>query len=88
MKTLIIERKLSKIRNWQDEKTIKYFLLKNNCNEYEIMISQQQANNENTELEINKSFNNRQIALDLIELLYENSVSLERLNEVIDNLVK
>ncbi len=52
------------------------------------MISQQQANNENTELEINKSFNNRQIALDLIELLYENSVSLERLNEVIDNLVK
>ncbi len=41
MKTLIIERKLSKIRNWQDEKTIKYFLLKNNCNEYEIMISPQ-----------------------------------------------
>ena len=70
------------------KKTIKYFLLNNHCNEYEIMISQQQTNNENTELEINKSFNNRQIALDLIELLYENSVSLERLNEVIDNLVK
>ena len=88
MKTLIIERKLSKIRNWQNEKTIKYFLLKNDCNEYEIMISQQQTNNKNTELEINKSFDDKQTALNLIKSLYENPISPEQSSEVVEDLLK
>ena len=86
MKTLIIERKLNKIGSWQDETTIRYFLL-DDCNRYKIMISEQ-SNNENTELEINKLFDDKQMALDLIVLLYENSVPLEQSNEVIHNIIK
>ena len=87
MKTLIIERKLNKIGSWQDETTIKYFLMKDKCDKYKIMISEQ-SNNENTELEINKLFDDKQIALDLIEFLYENSILLEQSNEVIEDLLK
>ena len=86
MKTLIIERKLNKIGSWQDETTIRYFLL-DDCNRYKIMISEQ-SNNENTELEINKLFDDKQMALDLIVLLYENSVPLEQSNEVVHNFIK
>ena len=87
MKTLIIERKLNKIGSWQDETTIKYFLMKDKCDKYKIMISEQ-SNNENTELEINKSFDDKQMALDLIEFLYENSISLEHSNEIIEDLLR
>ena len=87
MKTLIIERNLNKIRSWQNETTIKYFLLDNDCNRYKIMISEQ-SNNENTELEINKLFDDKQMALDLIEFLCENSISLEQSSEVVEDLLK
>ena len=86
MKTLIIERKLNKIGSWQDETTIRYFLL-DDCNRYKIMISEQ-SNNENTELEINKLFDDKQMALDLIEFLCENSISLEQSSEVVEDLLK
>ena len=87
MKNLVIERKLSKIESWQDETTIKYFLVNDDCNRYKIMISEQ-VNNENAELEISKLFNDKQMALDLIALLYENSVPLEQSNEVVHNFIK
>ena len=52
------------------------------------MISQQQANNENTELEINKSFDDKQTALNLIKSLYENPISPEQSSEVVEDLLK
>ena len=87
MKNLVAERKLSKLRNWQEEMIIKYFLLKNDYDKYKILISEQ-INNEDKELEINKLFDNKQTALDLIEFLYENSISLEQSSEVIEDLLK
>ncbi len=87
MKNLVAERKLSKLRNWQEEMIIKYFLLKNDYDKYKILISEQ-INNENKELEINKLFDDKQTALDLITLLCENSVPLEQSNEVIHNFIK
>ena len=59
MKNLVAERKLSKLRNWQEEMIIKYFLLKNDYDKYKILISEQ-INNENKELEINKLFDDKQ----------------------------
>ena len=87
MKNLVTERKSSKIRNWQKEEVIKYFLLNDNYDKYKILISEQ-INNENKELEINKLFDDKQTALDLIEFLYENSISLEQSSEVIEDLLK
>ncbi len=87
MRNLISERKLSKIRNWQKEEVIKYFLLNDNYDKYKILISEE-TNNENTELEINKLFENKQVALDLITLLCENSVPIEQSNEVVHNFIK
>ena len=87
MKNLVTERKSSKIRNWQKEEVIKYFLLNDNYDKYKILISEQ-INNENKELEINKLFDDKQTALDLITLLCENSVPLEQSNEVIHNFIK
>ena len=87
MKNLVIERKLNKIGSWQDETTIRYFLVNDDCNKYKIIISKQ-TNNENTELEIDKLFNDKQMALDLIALLYENSVPLEQSNEVIHDFIR
>ena len=87
MRNLISERKLSKIRNWQKEEVIKYFLLNDNYDKYKILISEE-TNNENTELEINKLFENKQVALDLITLLCENSVPIEQSNEVVYNFIK
>ena len=87
MKDLVVEKRLNQIKNWQNERIVKYFLLTDNHNRYKIMISEQ-TNNENTELEINKSFNDKQIALDLIKFLCENSISLEQSNEVIEDLLK
>ena len=87
MRNLISERKLSKIRNWQKEEVIKYFLLNDNYDKYKILISEE-TNNENTELEINKLFENKQVALDLITLLCENSVPIEQSNEVVQNFIK
>ena len=87
MRNLISERKLNKIRNWQKEEVIKYFLLNDSYDKYKILISEE-ANNENIELEINKLFDNKQVALDLITLLCENSVPLEQSNEVVHNFIK
>ena len=87
MKTLIIERKLNKIGSWQDETIIKYFLSKDNYDKYKIIILEQ-IDGKSTELEINKSFDDKQMALDLIEFLYENSVPLEQSNEVVHNFIK
>ena len=87
MRNLISKRKLSKIGNWQKEEVIKYFLLKNDYDKYKILISEE-TNNENTELEINKLFENKQVALDLITLLCENSVPIEQSNEVVHNFIK
>ena len=87
MKTLIIERKLNKIGSWQDETIIKYFLSKDNYDKYKIIILEQ-IDGKSTELEINKSFDDKQIALDLIEFLYENSILLEQSNEVIEDLLR
>ena len=87
MRNLISKRKLSKIGNWQKEEVIKYFLLKNDYDKYKILISEE-ANNGNTELEINKLFENKQVALDLITLLCENSVPIEQSNEVVHNFIK
>ena len=87
MKNLVTERKSSKIRNWQKEEVIKYFLLNDNYDKYKILISEE-TNNENTELEINKLFENKQVALDLITLLCENSVPIEQSNEVVHNFIK
>ena len=87
MKNLVTERKSSKIRNWQKEEVIKYFLLNDNYDKYKILISEE-TNNENTELEINKLFENKQVALDLITLLCENSVPIEQSNEVVQNFIK
>ena len=86
MKNLVTERKSSKIRNWQKEEVIKYFLLNDNYDKYKILISEE-TNNENTELEINKLFENKQVALDLITLLCENSVLLEQSNGVVPNFL-
>ena len=87
MKTLIIERKLNKIGSWQDETIIKYFLSKDNYDKYKIIILEQ-IDGKSTELEINKSFDDKQMALDLIEFLYENSISLEHSNEIIEDLLR
>ena len=87
MKNLVTERKSSKIRNWQREGVIKYFLLNDNYDKYKILISEE-TNNENTELEINKLFENKQVALDWITLLCENSVPIEQSNEVVHNFIK
>ena len=87
MKNLVSERKLSKIRNWQEERVIKYFLLKNIYDKYKILISEQ-VNDKDTDLEINKSFDDKQAALDLITLLCENSVPIEQSNEVVQNFIK
>ena len=87
MKTLIIERKLNKIGSWQDETIIKYFLSKDNYDKYKIIILEQ-IDGKGTELEINKSFDDKQMALDLIEFLYENSISLEHSNEIIEDLLR
>lgn len=87
MKDLVVEKRLNQIKNWQNERIVKYFLLTDNHNRYKIMISEQ-TNNGNTELEINKLFNDKQVALDLIEFLYENSVSLEQSNEIVEDLLR
>ena len=49
MKNLVTERKSSKIRNWQKEEVIKYFLLNDNYDKYKILISEE-TNNENTDV--------------------------------------
>ena len=87
VRTLITERKLNKIRNWQEERIIKYFLLKDDYDKYKIVISEQ-INNKDTEVEINKSFDDEETALNLIKFLYENSISLEQSSEVIEDLLK
>ena len=87
MKNLVTERKSSKIRNWQREGVIKYFLLKNDYDKYKILISEQ-INDENTDLEINKLFDDKQAALDLITLLCENSVPLDQSDEVVHNFIR
>ena len=87
MKNLVVERKLSKIRNWQEERIIKYFLLKDIYDKYKILISEQ-SNDENTDLEINKLFDDKQAALDLITLLCENSVPLDQSDEVVLNFIR
>ena len=87
MKTLIIERKLNKIGSWQDETIIKYFLSKDNYDKYKIIISEI-TDDKCTETEIDKLFDDKQMALDLIVLLYENSVPLEQSNEVVHNFIK
>ena len=87
MKNLVIERNLSKIRNWQKETVIKYFLSKDNYDKYKIIILEQ-TDGKGTEIEINESFDDKQIALDLITLLCENSVPLEQSNEVIHDFIR
>ena len=47
-----------------------------------------QSSNENAKLGIDKLFNDKQVALDLIEFLYENSVSLEQSNEIVEDLLR
>ncbi len=85
--TLITERKLNKIRNWQEERIIKYFLLKDDYDKYKIVISEQ-INNKDAETEINKSFDDKETAFNLIKFLYENSISSEQSSEVIEDLLK
>ncbi len=85
--TLVTERKLSKIRNWQEETIIKYFLSKDSYDKYKTIISEI-TDGKYTEIEINKLFDDKETALDLIEFLYENSISLEQSNEVIEDLLK
>ena len=87
MKTLIIERKLNKIGSWQDETIIKYFLSKDNYDKYKIIILEQ-IDGKGAEIEINKLFDDKQIALNLIKLLCENSVSLEQSSEVIEDFLR
>ncbi len=87
MKNLVTERKSSKIRNWQREGVIKYFLLKNDYDKYKILISEQ-TDGKDIELKIDKSFDDKETALNLIEFLYENSISLEQSSEVIEDLLK
>ncbi len=47
-----------------------------------------QSSNENAKLGIDKLFNDKQITLDLIEFLCENSVPLKQSNEVLYNLIR
>ena len=63
MKNLVTERKSSKIRNWQREGVIKYFLLKNIYDKYKILISEQ-VNDKDTDLEINKSFDDKVLSIE------------------------
>ena len=87
VRTLVVERRLSKIRNWQDKKVIKYFLLKDGYDKYKILISEQ-TDGKDIELKIDKSFDDKETALNLIEFLYENSVSLKQSNEIIEDLLE
>ena len=48
----------------------------------------EQSSNENAKLEINKLFDDKQIALNLIEFLCKNSVPIKQLNEVLHNLIR
>ena len=75
------------MEDWQNERIVKYFLLTDNRNRYKIMILKQ-SSNENAKLGIDKLFNDKQVALDLIEFLYENSVSLEQSNEIVEDLLR
>ena len=87
VRTLVVESRLSKIRNWQDKKVIKYFLLKDGYDKYKILISEQ-TDGKDIELKIDKSFDDKETALNLIEFLYENSVSLKQSNEIIEDLLE
>ena len=59
------------MEDWQNERIVKYFLLTANRNRYKIMILEQ-SSNENAKLGIDKLFDDKQIALNLIELLCKN----------------
>ena len=85
MKELIRKKRFSRIGGLQNEKIIKYFLSSHDETNYTIIIWDQ---NDNNETKIDKLFSNKEIALNLIEFLYENSIPLEQSSEVIEDLLK
>ena len=85
MKHLIKEKRFSRIGGLQNEKIIKYFLSSHDETNYTIIILDQ---NNNNETKIDKLFSNKEIALSLIEFLYENSIPLEQSSKVIEDLLK
>ena len=84
---LVAERKLSKIEKLQDERSIQYFLLKNDHDKYKILILEQ-TETDNKEIKIDKLFDDKQLALNLINILYENSITPEQSNDVINDLLE
>ncbi len=85
MKHLIKKKKFSRIGGLKNEKIIKYFLSSHDETNYAIIIMDQ---NDNNETKIDKLFSNKEIALSLIEFLYENSIPLEQSSKVIEDLLK
>ena len=64
------------MRNWQDER--------NDYDKYKILILDQVGFNKKTE--VDKLFGNKELALNLINILCENSISPEQLNDIIRDL--
>lgn len=84
---LIEEKRFSKIGNLQKERLIKYFLSSYDKFNYKIIIFDQD-DIDNKKIEINKSFGNKETALDLIKFLCENSIPPEQSNEVVNDLLR
>ncbi len=62
-------------------------MLKNDSDKYKILISDQVGLN-NKKTEIDKLFGNKELALNLINILCENSISPKQSNDIIRDLDK
>lgn len=85
LSTKVKEVKFNMINNFQKEKSVKYFLIEED-DKYRIGVSVEDETSEK-EFKSKRLFEDKELVLNIIQLLYENAISFEHFNDIIEDII-